>query len=423
MNGVEISLFDLTTSISEATDLMDLTLSHHQRTVAIGSMAMARALDLPHGQMADLYVAASLHDIGALRSDERQALAAFELDAVSNRHAELGYRLLNCFPPFQNAAHIVKYHHTKWEDVLADTSLPECARLESQIIHLVDRVAILMEDRVRILAQAPEILARVNAEKGTWFNPELVELLERLSRKEVFWLDLASPFDDRWLRFHRLLPSLRLDLEAMQHLGQMLAHLIDFRSPFTATHSAGVGAVAECLAEAAGFSEHECRLFGLAGLLHDLGKLAVPGEILQKASGLTAYEANIIRSHTYYTHRILARIPGLQFLSDWAANHHERPGGGGYPFAYTSQELSMGARLMAVADVFTAVTEDRPYRVGMDEEQAQRTLLSMAANEVLDRRLTDLAIREFVELNRIRSDAQRQADCDYKTFFTGLDNR
>ena len=109
-----------------------------------------------------------------------------------------------------------------------------------------------------------------------------------------------------------------------------------------------------------------------AGYLHDLGKIAVPSRILDKPAPPSQHEWAVLREHTYHTFRVLDTIGGMPQISEWAAFHHERLDGTGYPFGHEGKDLTLGARIMAVADIFTAVTEDRPYRAALCEEDAMR---------------------------------------------------
>lgn len=135
-------------------------------------------------------------------------------------------------------------------------------------------------------------------------------------------------------------------------------------------HSAGVAASARKLAEIIGMSKKECRMIEIAGNLHDIGKLVVPNSILEKPGRLTDAEFNIIKEHPYYTRMILSDIDGFERITEWAGNHHEKLNGRGYPRHLSADDLDIGARIMAVADIFSAITEDRPYRKGMDRKQA-----------------------------------------------------
>ena len=157
-------------------------------------------------------------------------------------------------------------------------------------------------------------------------------------------------------------------------------------------------------------------MFEIAAYLHDLGKLAIPSEILEKRDHLTQDERSVMRTHVFYTYQILDPIGVLSLVSSWSALHQERLDGSGYPFHIHADDLPLGARLMAVADVFTAITEDRPYRKGMMREEALRVLHEMEARGELDRRLVSLLESGFDAVNRARAEAQAQAVRGYMEF-------
>lgn len=154
----------------------------------------------------------------------------------------------------------------------------------------------------------------------------------------------------------------------------------------------------------------------LAGYLHDLGKLAVPAEILEKPGKLTREEFAVVRSHTYHTYRVLERIPGLETVNEWASFHHERLNGQGYPFHKDDTSLSLGARIMAAADVLTAITEDRPYRAGMSRDKAAQVLDSMVNGGSLDGEVVDLLKQNFDTVNVVRETVQRKALVNFDSY-------
>ncbi|WDU84594.1 HD-GYP domain-containing protein [Caloramator sp. Dgby_cultured_2] len=115
----------------------------------------------------------------------------------------------------------------------------------------------------------------------------------------------------------------------------------------------------------------------MAALLHDAGKLAIPNSILNKNGALDSREINIIKSHTYYTRLILSRVKGLEDITNWAANHHEKLDGSGYPLGLDKEGLSLEERIMAVCDIYEALTADRPYRKGLQKDKAISIIQSM----------------------------------------------
>ena len=135
----------------------------------------------------------------------------------------------------------------------------------------------------------------------------------------------------------------------------------------------------------------------VAGYLHDLGKLAVNNAILEKPGQLDDEEFNSIKSHPFYTYRTLQVIKEFETINTWAALHHERLDGSGYPFHLTAEDIPLGSRIIAMADVFTAITEDRPYRKGMDRDEVLGVMSGMVAGKKLCPNVFQLLADHFEE--------------------------
>jgi HD-GYP domain-containing protein (c-di-GMP phosphodiesterase class II) len=243
-----------------------------------------------------------------------------------------------------------------------------------------------------------------------------VQALEALAEKEAFWLDAV------YLQ-HLDVLGRRLKWEQMHikeddflGLTNLFRRIIDFRSQFTASHSAGVAAIAEFLAQRCEFSIADCRMIHLAGLMHDLGKLAVPAEILEKPDRLTKEEFAVMRRHTYYTFHLLEPLKVLDVIRVWAAFHHERMDGHGYPFHLVENELPLGSRIVSVADIFTALTEDRPYRKGVSSVVAFQILSEAVSQHRLDQLVVDTLQEHLDEVNEARCSAQSLALDEYHHF-------
>jgi HD-GYP domain-containing protein (c-di-GMP phosphodiesterase class II) len=199
-------------------------------------------------------------------------------------------------------------------------------------------------------------------------------------------------------------------------LAMIFSRIIDFRSRFTALHSAGVAKTAEKLAQLVGFSPYECKMMLIAGYLHDLGKIAIDSDVLEKPARLDEDEFNKMRAHTFYTYYSLEPLEQLRTINTWASFHHEKLDGSGYPFHIAGDSLPVGSRIMAVADVFTAITEDRPYRKGMEFDNAKKVLNNMVADNALDGRIVKLLLENYHELDEIRKTAQDEAAGQYEKF-------
>jgi hypothetical protein len=135
----------------------------------------------------------------------------------------------------------------------------------------------------------------------------------------------------------------------------------------------------------------------IAGLLHDLGKLTVPNSILEKPGPLAPEEQLIIRQHTYFTFMILNQLENFRQVAEWAAWHHETLDGKGYPFKLNEPDISLGARIMAVADIFVALAENRPYRKKLPETTVKKIMQDMADNNKISKRITESLFDNFSE--------------------------
>ena len=409
MRKMKVNMYDLILCLTDAADLVCPEVANHHKQVAYLAFCIGEEFGLTEEQRKELLLAGLLHDIGAFSVQERLALFDFEENA--REHAEYGACMVGLFPPLAHAADIIRYHHEPWNHGrdIEKKRVP----LASHIIHLADRIAVRIDRRQDALGQVEDICAAIEARSGETFMPELADAFLRVSKKEYLWLDLVCGSVLNVLPHVTVFDSMELDMEGLIGLTRLFACIIDFRSPFTANHSSGVAAAAERMAELAGFSPEECRMMRVAGYLHDLGKIAVVNDLLEKPDKLNEQEYNIIRSHTFYTYRILQNIEDFDTINQWASLHHERLDGSGYPFHLTGDSLPLGSRIMAVADVFTAVTEDRPYRAGMPLDEAREVLSSMVGEKILCPYVVSLMDKYFDDINTIRIEAQRQSDRDY----------
>jgi HD-GYP domain-containing protein (c-di-GMP phosphodiesterase class II) len=397
-------------------DLISPVLDSHHKRVAYIALRLAQQLDLPEDEQRQVFIAAALHDIGAFSEQERLDTLDFELEEGCERHAESGYMFLRAFPPFKNAAEIVRHHHQLWLDGAGANLDGQPVPAASHLLHLADRIEVLIDRKDSILRQVHYIRRKIEREAGRMFVPEHVEAFTLLSEWEYFWLDLAFPALELILRREARLDQLELDTDELTSMAKMFCRLIDYKSGFTATHSSGVSACAAMLAGLVGFSPGEQQEIAIAGLLHDLGKLAVPGELLEKPDKLSDDEFCVMQAHAYYSRRILEDIDDLSTIINWGSAHHERLDGRGYPFREEGCDLPLGARIMAVADVFTALTEDRPYRNGMGTEKVLDILGRMAGDGKLDMQLVRLLAGHYEELDQVRQQAQRAARREYREY-------
>ncbi len=408
----QFKLSEIMISLCKVFDYISPRVANHHLRVAFLCNQLAETAGMDRGAQDDLFWAAIMHDIGAFSEHEKYAALEFEhMDLTA--HAERGYLLINDFPLFSGVAPIIRHHHRPWAGGKGREHGGEAVPLASHILHLADRIEILIDRQRHILSQTDHILKTVRDHSGEMFAPDLISLFEELAAKENFWLDITSSEIQQIIVDRAIYPQQQLDLIGLVAVSKIYSHIIDFRSPFTAVHSAGVSAVSTALARLMDFSDTECVMMQIAGYLHDIGKLAIPLEILNKPGPLNKEEFSVIKGHVYHSYRLMEGISSMHTINQWASFHHERIDGNGYPFHVKGAELPLGARIMAVSDVFTAITEDRPYRKGMNGTEALRIIKDMADNNSLDRSIVALARNAFEELNDTRISAQVNARQEY----------
>jgi len=186
-----------------------------------------------------------------------------------------------------------------------------------------------------------------------------------------------------------------------------LARTIDAKSPWTLGHSERVTATAVKIAQAMGLPSAELDVIRRGGLLHDIGKIGTPANILEKPGKLTDEEMSIMREHVNAGVRILEPIPGLTESMPIVLQHHEWVNGGGYPNGIAGDEITLHARIFAVADCFDALISDRPYRAGMPLERVMQIIQEGAAKQ-FDPRVVQV-LRELQDQERVERDGKPQS--------------
>jgi putative nucleotidyltransferase with HDIG domain len=225
-----------------------------------------------------------------------------------------------------------------------------------------------------------------------------VQLFLQLSKNEAFWLSQEQSHITDFVATRSQAENLVvLDLEALRELTTIFAEIVDCKSRFTHQHSLGVARLSRYLAAHFGLNEEICNKIEIAGLLHDLGKLQTPDDVLDKAGALDEPERQRINHHSFETFAMLNKIVGFEDISRWASFHHESLDGSGYPFQITSDQLGLEARIVAVADVFQALAQERPYRQGLKIDQIDKILLKLAEQQKLDREIVAWVVQHMDE--------------------------
>ena len=242
--------------------------------------------------------------------------------------------------------------------------------------------------RIALMAQVVDVFLTANGieaarrevglRSGTWFDPHLAQAFERVAARPEFWTTLRS--DDLERAVFALEPaqsSATVDEDYLDDIAAAFAQVIDSKSPFTSGHSERVTLFSDMVAEEMGFSPERRRWLKRAALLHDIGKLGVSNAILDKPDKLDPDEWVAMKLHALYSEKILSRIDAFGDLAPIAAAHHERLDGKGYPHGLKGDEIAMETRMITVADIFDALTADRPYRAAMPVTKAMAIMSEM----------------------------------------------
>lgn len=401
---MNITLKKLITSFTKAIDLYNYLLKNHHRRTAVAAYHIGKAYGLSEDNLSDLVIAASLHDIGALTIVERNQLIQMDVDNPYP-HSSLGCYMLETFEPFHKISRIIYYHHWPYrEDNNFNPDLGPVP-IESYILHVADRTDILVKHDHSILMQKNEVLNRIKEYSGILFHPDVVDAFEKVALKDSFWLDIDN------LEMEKILAlaisesyEIELNLDLLEQFAYTLSKIIDARSKFAISHSFGVSEVAYKISELLGYPEEKCRKIRVAGLLHDMGKIAIPTEIIEKPGILDDVEKTDVRTHAYFTYLILSQIEEMSELVSWASGHHENHDGSGYPMNLLKNSISEEMDIIAYADIFTALSENRPYRQGMNRDE----ILEILKNEFIDKHgdtIYNLIKENQVEIDKVCKDS------------------
>lgn len=392
MSTFKVNLHQAIYSLSDALDLVGVTHIHHGKRVAYIAAECGKRMGWKGKRLDDLFQAAILHDCGVSKTIIHSRLAQLEWEYEKD-HCEVGAALLEHSPLLAKLAGIVRHHHTHWS-TLKDLDLPDEVKMHANCIYLADRVDILtlasLKDNSNILLGTDNTRQQVSTRRTDWFHPQLVDVFMELADSEAFWFRLESEqvagYAATWVSHEETRSITFPELRSLVHLFSVI---VDAKSPFTRQHSDAVARLSRHIGVLMGLSPRRCDMLELAGLLHDLGKLRIPDEYLEKPSKLTTEEYSIVRRHSFDTFNILKNINGLEEIALWASQHHERIDGSGYPYHLAKPSLSLEARIIAVADVFQALEQHRPYRGPLPPDEILTILRHGAENGKLDREVVD----------------------------------
>ena len=409
---IKISLYNIIKTISDSIDLVSNEITGHHKLVAYLSIKIGQELGLSNEEMRQVAFSALIHDIGILYFEEN--IDEILRKRQNEEHAYVGYLLLKDYFPFDNYAEIIRNHHNDWENLERNKN-----NYLSNIINLADITAFFIDKyKDNNILNNNIMINEISKYCNNKIDSVIVDSLYSLSGHESFWLDTVNLKIRENILEEYIEKNLdiSISLDQVLDISEIVSRIIDFRNPFTATHSKGISTVAAKLAEDVSFSSEDKKIMKIAGYFHDIGKMIIPLNIINKKGRLKKEEWAVMKSHTYYSYYVLDNIKEIPKMKEWSAFHHETLDGKGYPFNIDHNKLSVGARIMAVSDIFTALTEDRPYRKGFSKDKVIQIIKNKVKNNKIDNRIVNILLDKFDVYNFVRNEQQKKTNSEYKIF-------
>ena len=289
-------------------------------------------------------------------------------------HCEVGAMLAERIGLAHSVVDALAHAYERWDG----KGFP--ARLKGDAIPLAVRLVVVARDADLATRLGEDPREWMSERRGRAYDPSVVDAFERIG------VDVFSDLDgqDEWEAALAAEPEpvTAIESQALDPLLAAFADFADLKSPWIRGHSRRVASLAEEAGRHTGLDNDACDGLRRAGLVHDLGRVAVANGIWDKPGPLTTTEWERVRLHPYYTERILARCSALAPLVEPASSHHERVDGSGYYRSLAAGALSRADRILAAADVFAALTADRPHRPAFTEDAAARTLEAEAESKL-----------------------------------------
>lgn len=358
--------------------LKDIT--NHSRRVSYMAVNIGKKMGLDDKSIFDLGALAILHDCGS---------GGYDYKKNSNliiEHCKIGEKVVKNFPFFTDVTNVILYHHEYDDGTGIFQKKVDEIPLFSRIISLANTVENIY---VNITKDRQKIIAQLGKLRDKKFESHLIDAFISAQNEVRFWVDIQDYFIFNSL--NELIPkfSIKMNFKEIRAITEIISNIIDYKSEFTLRHSKGLSEKALIISDFYNFDLDTKYQLAIAADLHDIGKLAISNEILDKNGKLEPSEFLEIKSHAYLTRKALENVCGFGKITEWASNHHEKLNGKGYPLGKTESELDFCSRILGCLDIYQALTEERPYRPSLSHEKSISIMKSMASNYEIDENIID----------------------------------
>jgi HD-GYP domain-containing protein (c-di-GMP phosphodiesterase class II) len=360
-------------------------IDHGQRVAYLAFRVLSHQGKYTDEEIQDICILAMLHDIGAYRTEEIDKMVVFETTDIWE-HSVYGYLVLKYFSPLKKLAPVILFHHADCKDA---ANLPTEHRQLAQLISLCDRADVFLVHGLDISG----FYRYIEAQRDVKFESEVVDAM---LAADIDFEHLAQCIASD-IKFHNVFYETVLTEEEINGYVNMVVFSIDFRSSQTVIHTITVTAIAGILARLAGLTQEMVDRVITGATLHDIGKIGVPVSILESENRLNEAEMAVMRSHIDNTEKILKGNVDDDILY-MAVNHHEKLNGTGYPKGLRQAQIAREDRIMAVADILSALCYARSYKEAFAKEKVLGILTDMGEHDLVDPNIVAIAARHYDEI-------------------------
>lgn len=347
-------------------------------------------------QIRDLLFLSTLHDIGAYKTEEIDKMVEFETGDIWN-HSIYGYLFFHYFSPFKDMSSIILFHHASWQILEKLDNVSDTIKKYSQILNLADRFDIYLLANKNPSLENFKIY--LESQRGTYYSRSVIDLF---NRTDLSFLSRASSAQEREysltekmrVQFDQILEEVPFSIEEKDNLIKMLTYAIDFRSPHTVTHTITTTVISLELATLIYDDLNEINNVVCGAMIHDLGKIGIPVEILEYPGKLSPQAMNVMKKHVGLTDHILGNSVS-SVIREIALRHHEKLDGSGYPRKLSGKDLTVSQRIVAVADIVSALSGTRSYKDAFPKEKTISIIVKMAENGLIDSDIVSLITTNY----------------------------